>query len=476
MIRKLKFIKQENASDCGVSCLLSIIRMYGGNSSVERLRELTMTNKNGTTAFNLVQALKNLGFDASGYKCDDIKKIDKLPCIAHVIIDNKYLHYVIIKSIDLKANKIIIIDPSIGVVKYNVEDFYKIWTRVVILFHQIRELEYIDDKKICYSLLKSLLKPHKKYLILIFVFSIIYILLSIINTFYFKFIIDNLNKSSNNLYFIFYFFLIVVILKTITDYIRNKWLIYINKNTDEKLMVNTYEHLVFLPYSYFNNRHTGDIISRFNDLNYIRELISHLSITFLVDLILILFAFFILLSINLYLFLLACLFMALYIFVVLLFNKPFDRFINASQEKEAVVTSYLVESINAINTIKDLKIENYVIKKIKDKYDSLIQNEYLFGKYYDLEKSLKDLIYLCGITTIIFIGSLFILNHTLTLSNLILFDALLIYFFEPLRNIFDLNTTIKKSFNALKRISELYTKDKEKQSGTLENIDGDIEI
>ncbi|MDE5586980.1 MAG: hypothetical protein K2I72_01255, partial [Bacilli bacterium] len=65
---KLPFVKQNDSKDCGVSCLLMIIRYYKGNFPRERLRELTKTSKEGTTAYHLIDAAKQLHFSAVGVK------------------------------------------------------------------------------------------------------------------------------------------------------------------------------------------------------------------------------------------------------------------------------------------------------------------------------------------------------------------------------------------------------------------------
>ena len=62
------FVLQHDASDCGVACLLSIIRYYGGSTTLQYLRELSGTTKQGTTLLGLYQAAGQVGFDATGYR------------------------------------------------------------------------------------------------------------------------------------------------------------------------------------------------------------------------------------------------------------------------------------------------------------------------------------------------------------------------------------------------------------------------
>jgi len=48
------FVLQQDQSDCGVTCLLSIIKFHGGDSSLEHLRKISGTSKQGTTLLGLM--------------------------------------------------------------------------------------------------------------------------------------------------------------------------------------------------------------------------------------------------------------------------------------------------------------------------------------------------------------------------------------------------------------------------------------
>ena len=51
-MKKKLIIKQDGYKECGAACLLSIIRYYKGNISINKLIELTCTNKEGTTKWS----------------------------------------------------------------------------------------------------------------------------------------------------------------------------------------------------------------------------------------------------------------------------------------------------------------------------------------------------------------------------------------------------------------------------------------
>ena len=114
---KYPFVKQEGFKDCGVAALQMIIKYHKGFISLEDLRDATKTNKEGTTAFHLVSVANQIGFSAKGVSCDFDDITDSniiLPCIASVIIDKSYLHFVVIYEIDFKHKTLVIGDSNGG--------------------------------------------------------------------------------------------------------------------------------------------------------------------------------------------------------------------------------------------------------------------------------------------------------------------------------------------------------------------------
>ena len=114
------------------------------------------------------KAAEQLGFTAKGVKGNQDAFFSEfpLPAIAHVVIDGKLLHYVVIHKITKK--EIIIADPGKGIVKYKPEDFFNIWTGVLILLVPNTTFKKGNEKKGSLSRFFSLLAPQKMLLLHIF--------------------------------------------------------------------------------------------------------------------------------------------------------------------------------------------------------------------------------------------------------------------------------------------------------------------
>ena len=148
--QKIKgFVLQQDESDCGVACLLSIIHYHGGESSLERLRESSGTSIQGTSLLGLQQSANNLNFQAEAFEVDDLeifKKEASFPCILHVVIDEKLEHYVV--CFEASSNGDFIIgDPGRGIEIWSEEELLSRWkTKAVLVLNPTETFEKIPQK------------------------------------------------------------------------------------------------------------------------------------------------------------------------------------------------------------------------------------------------------------------------------------------------------------------------------------------
>ena len=441
-----------------------IINFYGGNLPIDQIRDLTKTDKNGTTAFHIIEACKSIGFNAEGIKTS-LEQLNKenliLPCIAHVVIDGKYKHFVVIYKIDFKNKKIIIADPSCSIKKITFSEFQKMWSGVLITLYPLKKLPLTQNISFIDFLLK-IIKLHKAFIFNIIMLSIFITMFSVISSFYMKNILDAINY--NNLTIIFIFFLFINIFKILSDFFRNKLLIYLNQKIDLLLTLDTYKKIISLPYNYYHTRTTGDIISRVNDLSIIRNMITKVSLSLFIDLPLALVTFIIFYIINTKLFFISLIIVFIYLLLMIFSKNRIINNIKKIQVNKSETMSYMIETINGFETVKSVGNETQIIDKFEKKYVKFLKNIFKFDNYNNTISILKDLINAMGYLTIIYVGAKMVILGNLTFGDLLVFVNLLNYFLEPIKNIIDLNSEIKEAKNSLRRILELFKNENKKQT------------
>ncbi len=455
MKRKL-IILQDGYKECGSAALLSIIRYYEGNIPISKLIELTRTTKLGTNFYNIKEAALSLGLNSKSYKVDNLDKLIQLECpILCQLVNNNYTHFVVLYKID--KDKLIVMDPAKGKVILNKDTFLKMWTGYIMIFDPIRKLPNIISNKYLNKLLIEIILNNKKHILNIIFLSIIFTITACIYTFYLQIIIDKvINTNITNLVIISFIFGFILVIKNITSYLRNYLLIYLNQKIDCSLILNTFTKILSLPYSYYKNKTTGEMISRINDLTIIKNMLNKIIVTVLLDLFISLVGGLLLYSINRSLFFLLIIIILVFIVIFKIFNPLIKKMTNINQENNAKINSFLVESIYGFETIKGLRIEENISKKMEHIFVNSLNDSLILDKISNQELFLKEIITSLGLLLITFLGIKNVMNSTMSLGDLITFTSLLIYFIDPIRNIIDLNKEYHYVNNALKRANNLF--------------------
>ena len=474
---KKNIVFQDGLKDCGASCLLSIIKHYGGNVSIERLLELTKTTKEGTNFYNLQQAAKEIGLISKGYKIDSIDKLYELekPFISQIVTNN-YHHFIVIYK--MKNDKITIMDPAKGMIKISKEEYEKIWTGYILILEPYKKLPTYDENNYILSIIKELILTNKKIIINLISLTIITILSTCIYSYYFKTIIDKLiNTDKFNLLIITIIFLIIFFIKCFTEYLRNNLLLYLNQKIDLSIITKTINKIISLPYNYYKNKTTGEMISRINDLFYIKNVISKIIITIFLDIILSITTIIILFNINktmsLYLFII----IILYLIIFLIFRPSIKNMTNINQEDNSKINSLLVESISSYETIKGLNLENTFQNKINKLYLNSINNNLNLSKIINAQELFNDLFEGIILLFITYLGSTYIMDKSLTIGSLVTYNSLVYYFLNPIRNSLDFYKDLFYVKNSIQRINNILNYKYEKLDKTSNlNITGEILI
>jgi len=478
-VKKYPIVLQDEIKDCGVSCIQMIIKYYGGYVKKSNLLEMTKTSKKGTTAFNIKDTLINLGFDAKGIKCE-LKDINKdnivLPCIASVTIDNSYKHFIVIYEINFKKKYLVIGDPADKVRKITYKDFIKIFNNVLIVFFPIKTLPIEEDSSQIKFIL-NLLKPHKKTLINIFILSIFITSFSIITSFYTEYMINSLSfYSKKYLILLFCIFFSIYILKILSDYFRNKLLLFINQKLDLVLTLDVFEKIIKLPYSYYQNRTTGDVISRINDLESVRDMISKVALSIFVDLPLTIVSLTVLYFINKTLFIIGLIILVLYFIIIVVFRSIFNDYIKKIQTKKGEATSLMVESISGFETVKGMHIESNIKDKFEKRYVKFLKDIFNYQNLFFIQNLFKEIIDSIGFIVIILVGCILVISGEMSVGRLLTFTSLLVYFLEPIKSIINLDNMIKEAKNALKRVLDIVSYEQTKDGLVRDFKNGEIEF
>lgn len=450
-------IMQYDMTDCGAACLATVCKQYGLSTPITKIREAAGTDTEGTNVAGMLEAAEKLGFSAKGVKGEPEALLSEfpLPAIAHVIKEGGLMHYVVIHKIT--KEQVIIADPADGLVTYKFEDFTLIWSGVLILLVPTSEFKKGKETKGLFERFLHLLKPQKGIVLQVFAASLLYTALGILGAFYMQFLLDDIlpYNMSKTLNILSIGVLVLYTFQMLLSLFRSHLLLFLSQKLDIALLLGYYEHILKLPMNFFGTRRVGEIISRFQDAGHVRDAISGATLTIMIDTIMVIVGGIILYMQNVLLFGITLVVALLYGVVVVSFNKTLKKGNKATMENNAQLTSYMVESLNGIQTVKVFNAEKKVGIETETKFIKLLRSIFKLSFTTNLQGFFKGLIELLGGVVILWIGANQVLQGDMSVGNLITYNSLLIYFLNPIKNLINLQPQIQTAMVAAERLGEI---------------------
>ena len=450
-------IKQHDITDCGAACLASVSAHYNLKIPIARIRQWAGTDKKGTNAWGLIKAAEKLGFSAKGVK-GELEAMNEvpLPAIAHVVVKKVLQHYVVVYK--FTKEYVEIMDPGDGQIHRKTHaEFAEEWTGVLILLSPNQEFIARNEKVPVITRFRYLLYPHRKILIQALVGAIVYTILGLSTSIYIQkitdFVLPDGNRNLLNLLSLG--MVVILIVQIVIGSLQSVFVLKTGQLIDARLILGYYKHLLQLPQRFFDTMRTGEIISRINDAVKIRAFINDTMINILVNLFIIIFSFVLMFIYSMKLALIMLIVIPLYGLVYWatnVLNKKRERKI---MENAAELETQLVESINAIKTIKQLNLEEFNNIKTETRFIRLLDSTYKSGLNSIFSGNTSQLITRAFTIVLLWSGSYLVINQTITPGELMSFYALIGYFTGPVSSLIGMNKTIQNAKIAADRLFEI---------------------
>lgn len=477
----MKIVLQDGIKDCGICCLLSVIRYYGGDISKEVLRQITNTDRSGVSAYNLIEGARKIGFEATGMK-GDLSKIEKnnLPCLAHLVVNKSYKHFVVIYDIDLDNNKVLVMDPAKGRRSLTVGEFRLMSSMNFIFLKPIKALPIFNKMKIIKKTVLDFIKSKKILIWLVMFLSLCYFLFQILTAFHLKYILEfSINyKLSGVLVFLSIYLIILYFFKEFSNFLRNILLMKILSTLDFNMTFVTFKQILLLPYLYFKNRTTGEVISRLKDLNTIKNFLGQICCFVISDFLGTFIFGFIMFYLNKKLFIFI-IFICLFSFgMQILFNKLKMRKLKIVNSYNDRVDSYLIEAITNIETIKGSHLEKRFSDIFKIKYQKFLEKNYSMNLILEWQLFFKSFINNFLMTVIFGVGGYLVIKNKMSLGELFIYQNIFNYFLFSFNNLLNVEGLYHEYRLAIERVEDLFMIRRENFSGgysySLYRLTGDI--
>ena len=306
------------------------------------------------------------GFNVNGYKVELNKLSNKvLPLIAYVNGN----HFVVLEKI--KKSKIYVIDPAIGKITYNNQEFEKIYSGVVICLSPNKSgVEKVNYKESTLSLLKD--TRIIKILCGLFLSSIFTQFIAVSYSYMYSLV-----SQDNSVGKLVCLVCAVVVILGISSLLKGRLMKKFNL-IYEKIYGNVMtDRLVNKNYKFFSIRNNGDLLYRVNARGAIKESVLMKIVPAIISSCTVIVVLLLLYKNNSVMGLMLALFSIIYVLLLVLTGLKSYGLSNAYTQKLISLNTTTENIVRSIATIKVLDVSEQFVKQWKD--ENLIQTK-SYGK------------------------------------------------------------------------------------------------
>lgn len=463
-------VKQRDITDCGAACLASIAMHYDTKLPVARIRQMAGTDKKGTNVLGMVEAAGKMGFSAKGVRgeWESLFKIP-LPTIAHIIVNKRLHHFVVISKVT--KDYIEVMDPADGQLHRKThEEFKKEWTGVLILLLPGDDFVTTDQTTSAGTRFWSLLSPHRAIIAQALLGAILFAVLGLASAVYLGKIVDHVLPAGNaNLLNLLGVAMVMVILfRMALNVFQMQFVLKSGQKIDATLILGYYKHLLKLPQSFYDTMRVGEILSRLNDAVKVRVFINDIAINLVVNILIVVVSFALMFTYYWKLALVMLIVIPLYAIIYAISNRLNKKVQRKVMERAADLESQLVESLNAVSTIKHFSLEWFSNLKTETRFTALLDVIYKSGLNNIFSNNSTSFVTQGFTVVLLWVGAAFALQNQITAGELLSFYAVLGYFTGPVSGIIGFNQSLQDALIASDRLFEIFDLQPEDTSGNIE--------
>jgi ABC-type bacteriocin/lantibiotic exporter with double-glycine peptidase domain len=452
---------QLKATECGTACLAMVLSYYGRETSVAECREICDTGRDGLSARTIAEAARSCGLRVKAFSLEpaDLKYV-RLPAVAHWGFD----HFVVVEK--WSPRRVVIVDPAAGRRRLRREEFEADFTGVVLTFEPGAHFRTRRrEGSFWLEYLKSMLAApgNKRVLAQILLASALLQAAGLALPVFTKVLVDQVLpfRIGNVLTLLGVGVTCVVAVQALMSYLRSSMLIYLRGLLDSKLMLDFFEHLLALPFRYFQERTSGDLLMRMGSNSLIREVFTDQTLSIFLDGSLVILYGAILLT-QAPLFGLAALTLGALQLLILLSTRVrvrhlLQRELNAESEER----SYVVEVLKGMPVLKASGAENRALDHWSNLFFRRLNASLERDRSLAVIESGVGALRMFSPLLLLWLGATLVLDGRMSLGTMLALNALGTAFLAPLSALVASGQQLQLAGAHLERLSDVLTAEPE---------------
>ncbi|MEO0407173.1 MAG: peptidase domain-containing ABC transporter [Cyanobacteria bacterium P01_A01_bin.135] len=364
---------------------------------------------------------------------------------------------------DINPQEAIVALPESGVLRRRVEDMAQTWGEEVeergrmgqaLMFRLTKQS---PQKKFGLSWFLPSLTKYKRVLIEVFIASFFVQLFQLANPLMIQVIIDRVivQNSADTLQVLGIFLLVIAIFEAVLTSLRTYLFVDTTNRIDMTLGSEIIDHLLRLPLRYFERRPVGELSTRINELENIRQFLTGTALTVVLDAI---FSVLYIAVMFVYSWLLTLVSLAtvpLFVGLAFIASPAIRRQLRQKAERNAETQSYLVEVMSGIQTVKAQNMELRARWQWQQRYARYVSAGFKTVLFSTAASSTSGFFTKLSGLLVLWVGASLVLSGDLTLGQLIAFRIISGYVTTPLLRLAQLWQNFQETALSIERLSDI---------------------
>jgi len=267
--RRVPLVLQTEGAECGMACLAMVASHLGLRTDLPTLRKRFSISLKGATLADLVRMAGQLQLNARPLRAEmeHLPQL-QLPCVLHWDLN----HFVVLT--ELGRSGAVLHDPARGVRRVSMDELSKHFTGVALELLPGPDFKpHTDRQAVTMRQLLGRVTGLRRSLAQIFVLALALEGFMLLAPFFMQWVVDMVLVSADRdlLVTLGVGFGLLVLVQVATGAIRSWAVLYLSATLNLQWLGNVFAHLMRLPVSWFEKRHTGDVLSRFGAIQHIQQ-------------------------------------------------------------------------------------------------------------------------------------------------------------------------------------------------------------
>ncbi|HWE31013.1 MAG TPA: cysteine peptidase family C39 domain-containing protein, partial [Polyangia bacterium] len=426
--RRIPYIQQLSDTECGAACLAMVLGYYGKEIGLEEVRDVCGSSRDGMNALAVLNAANLLGLRGRGVKVDEQQfHMLELGTVLHW----EFQHFVVLEKMGSRVVEIV--DPAYGRRKVPMEEFKKSFTGVALLMEPSEVFEKKKKKDVLWQTVKDVI-GRTGLLPRIVVISLLVQIFGLAVPMLTGELIDRV-LPRGDLYLLTVILVglgILIVFQLLATLIRGHLLLHMRTVLDTKMTLGFLDHLVSLPYSYFQLRGAGDLMMRMNSNATVREVLTSSTLSGILDGLLVFLYLGILFVGNTTMALTVVAVASLDVITYLLIRRRQRELAGQNLQVQAKSQSFQVEMLTSMETLKATGNEHRAVSNWSNLFVDALNIDIERGRLSLKLDGFLGALRVAGPLAILAVGALQVMHQEMSLGTMFSLNAVAGSFLMPL--------------------------------------------